>query len=188
MDKTTFLFYSLAALVVGTFAFFTRKASADSVDAGGSDVPEVKPLPQLSLPVATSSSSPRGIRNNNPGNIEFTSIAWRGQVGSDGRYAVFDTPVNGIRAMLLEIWDSIERDRDNTIRMLVRQWAPPNENDTSAYVNSVASQINYSADKVLSYQQHAIPLAQAITRHENGINPYTAQQFRDAYAAAGKFV
>src|SRR5687768_678297 len=39
--------------------------------------------------------TPRGIRNNNPGNIEWISDLarrWRGMVNKDGRYGVFDTP------------------------------------------------------------------------------------------------
>lgn len=47
-------------------------------------------------------STPRGIRNNNPGNIDFNSRNnWQGQLGVEtgGRFAIFDTPENGIRAL-----------------------------------------------------------------------------------------
>jgi hypothetical protein len=42
----------------------------------------------------------RGLRNNNPGNIEFGSFAKKyGATGSDGRFAIFPTMVDGIRAI-----------------------------------------------------------------------------------------
>jgi len=47
-------------------------------------------------------STPRGIRNQNPGNIDYNSRNdWQGQIGKEpgGRFAIFDTPENGIRAL-----------------------------------------------------------------------------------------
>ena len=130
---------------------------------------------------------PRGIRNNNPTNIEDSSIPWRGRVGNDGRYVVFDTAINGLRAGYLEIWDSIVRDGDDTIRTLIRQWAPPIENLTGAYQNSVRAQTGIAnIDTKLNYLRDATPLLKAIVQHENGQQPYTAQQFDAAFRAAGK--
>ena len=130
---------------------------------------------------------PRGIRNNNPTNIEDSSIPWRGRVGNDGRYVVFDTAINGLRAGYLEIWDSITRDGDDTIRTLIRQWAPPIENLTGAYQNSVRAQTGIAnIDTKLNYLRDATPLLKAIVQHENGQQPYTAQQFDAAFRAAGK--
>ncbi|MFU2316820.1 hypothetical protein [Rahnella sp. PCH160] len=46
------------------------------------------------------SSPARGLRNNNPGNIEASDAnPWEGQIGSDGRFAKFETPEHGIRAL-----------------------------------------------------------------------------------------
>ena len=130
---------------------------------------------------------PRGIRSNNPTNIEDSKIPWRGRVGNDGRYVVFDTAINGLRAGYLEIWDSIVRDGDDTIRTLIRQWAPPIENLTGAYQNSVRAQTGIAnIDTKLNYLRDATPLLKAIVQHENGQHPYTAQQFDAAFRAAGK--
>jgi len=130
--------------------------------------------------------APRGIRNNNPGNIEFTSIKWRGLVGSDGRYAVFDTPQNGLRAMALEIWDSITRDGDDTITKLINQWAPPTENLTGAYALSVSKQTGIGVTEQLVYRRDVAALMKAITKHENGVQPYPDSVIQSAIAAAGK--
>ena len=45
--------------------------------------------------------SVRSARNNNPGNIEANSTKWVGQSGvePEGRFATFDTPAHGVRAM-----------------------------------------------------------------------------------------
>ena len=45
-------------------------------------------------------SAPRGIRNNNPLNIEDGDFARSqpGYVGSDGRFAQFQTPQHGVAA------------------------------------------------------------------------------------------
>jgi len=137
-------------------------------------------------PLSVADNRPRGIRNNNPGNIEDGPIRWRGRVGNDGRYAIFDTPVNGIRAMALEIWDSIERDGDNTVRRLVMQWAPPTENLTGAYVASVAKQTGLQPDEILVYSRDVKGLIKAIVQHENGIMPYDEATIDGAIRAAGK--
>ncbi len=162
------------AFVGITVAMLSRKALAETVT--GETV--------LSDPKDT---RPRGIRNNNPTNIEDSSIQWRGRIGNDGRYVVFDTAVNGLRAGFLEIYDSIVRDGDNTIRKLIAQWAPPIENLTGAYQNSVRQQTGIaSIDTILNYSRDAKPILRAIVRHENGQDPYTAVQYDDAFRAAGK--
>ncbi|HFX8036006.1 TPA: hypothetical protein ACIF5E_004931, partial [Escherichia coli] len=47
-----------------------------------------------------SSERARGIRNNNPGNLEYSKTnPWVGQTGDDGRFAKFETPEHGIRAL-----------------------------------------------------------------------------------------
>lgn len=129
---------------------------------------------------------PRGIRNNNPTNIEDSGIAWRGRIGNDGRYVIFDTPENGLRAGYLEIWDSIYHDGDDTIRTLIRQWAPPNENETAAYISSVSLQTKIGKDSKLNYARDATKILHAIVRHENGQDPYTSAQYDQAYREAGK--
>ena len=46
------------------------------------------------------SSTVRGIRNNNAGNIRAKSIIWDGQTGIDDKgFAIFKSPEWGIRAM-----------------------------------------------------------------------------------------
>ena len=119
----------------------------------------------------------RGFRNNNPGNIEYNPANnWVGQTGSDGRYAIFSKMRFGIRAIgkLLDTYHN--RHGLNTIRGIVSRWAPHNENDTAAYIESVAQYTGFGVDDPLyfgSADDKAL-LVNAIIRHENGQDlPFT---------------
>jgi hypothetical protein len=123
---------------------------------------------------AVNAVTPRGIRNNNPGNIEWIADAskrWRGMVSKDGRYGVFDTAANGVRAIGGEIRANFRRGQ-NTLREIIAEWAPPTENDTQSYLRSVAAELDVGVDVPLSASQ--IPaIAAAIIKHENGVQPYS---------------
>ena len=115
----------------------------------------------------------RGLRNNNPGNIDRTTVKWKGMAATqlDPRFITFTAPQWGIRAMariLLGDW----REGQNTIASLIEEWAPPVENNTVAYVAAVGK-----ACKVDPYAPCNIPallpqLIAAIIKHENGSQPY----------------
>lgn len=66
----------------------------------------------------------RGIRNNNPGNIEFNdNNSWQGQTGSDGRFAKFETPEHGIRALGRNLLSYGKQGYDTPAEIIGR-WAP----------------------------------------------------------------
>ncbi|MBN5203088.1 hypothetical protein JY494_26615, partial [Serratia marcescens] len=70
------------------------------------------------------SSAARGLRNNNPGNIEASDKnPWEGQTGSDGRFAKFETPEHGIRALGKNLL-SYQRQGYDTVSEIVNRWAP----------------------------------------------------------------
>lgn len=124
-----------------------------------------------------SALTPRGIRNNNPGNIEWIedpARRWRGMIGRDGRYGVFDHPSNGVRAIGGELRANWRRGQ-NTVRAIISEWAPSIENDTASYMRDVAAELGLDpvtgVDLPLSSSR--IPeLAAAIIKHENGVQPY----------------
>ncbi len=62
----------------------------------------------------TATQGTRGYRNNNPGNLEVIPGGWVGQVGIDStangnNFAIFDTPENGIRALMQNIISKVAR-------------------------------------------------------------------------------
>ena len=127
---------------------------------------------------------PRGIRNNNPGNIRAFGIAWQGQTGSDGEYAIFSAPVWGIRAMALNLKTYFSRYNLNTIRTIINRWAPPTENLTDKYASSVSQRTGLGLDEKLDYNRDVSALIDAIIYHENGVQPYSSSLISDAIARA----
>lgn len=113
-------------------------------------------------------SAPRGIRNNNPGNIEYGRFARSvGATGTDGRFAVFETMEDGIRAAVALLQSYAARGID-TVETIISRWAPSKDgNNTKAYIDAVAKQLGVSPDARLSADQLS-GVANAIFKHENG--------------------
>jgi len=130
----------------------------------------------------TRTSGARGIRNNNPGNIRWGDD-WDGLVPksqrTDKSFCQFTAPEYGIRAMIIILRNYEKKHGLNTVRKIINRWAPPVENDTEAYVNSVAKQVGVDADKVIDVTDSRvmIPLLEAIITHENGSQPYEFATF-----------
>lgn len=115
----------------------------------------------------------RGERNNNPGNIERNNIQWKGlskDQSGDKRFAVFDTPEDGIRALSKLLLNYQRIHGLNTVRQIINRWAPPNENDTGSYVNAVAADIGVGPDDAVNLNDADVlaKLVEAIIHHENG--------------------
>lgn len=151
------------------------------------------------------SKAPRGIRNNNPGNIEWGS-QWQGlrQDGdrTDNRFAQFKDPVFGIRALacVLITYQDKRKAKDgsriDSVKEIIERWAPSFENDTGAYANSVAALLGGVGpdDEVIDVHnfEHLRPIVEGIIRHENGRGPlktenswYTKDQIEEGLRRAG---
>lgn len=130
----------------------------------------------------------RGVRNNNPGNIDFNPRnKWEGQLGKEtgpnGRFAVFDTPENGIRALSKLVINYrgkvgeplVGHDGIDTVQETINRWAPPGENNTGAYVAAVAKAVGVKPTESIDIRNPRTLLAitTAIIQHENGYAPYT---------------
>ena len=92
----------------------------------------------------------RNWRNNNPGNIEYGSFAKsQGAVGTDGRFAVFPTLEAGRKAKE-ELLFNGKNYRGKTILQAIHKWAPPNENDTASYAQSLADAAGVDVNTAMS--------------------------------------
>ncbi|HIG7745295.1 hypothetical protein M1V74_26180 [Klebsiella pneumoniae] len=134
-----------------------------------------------------SADGPRGVRNNNPGNLEASSSnPWIGQTGSDGRFAKFETPEHGIRALGRNLI-SYQRQGIDTVGEIINRWAPPSDNnDTAAYIKAVCAQLGVTANQPLdaSNPDTLQALCAAIIKHENGTQPYSPDQLSTGVSAA----
>lgn len=118
----------------------------------------------------------RGIRNNNPGNLEASeAFQWQGQTGNDGRFATFTSPEHGIRALGVNLLSYQRRGLD-TISKIITRWAPPQDNNnTTAYIQKVSKALGVSPDTRLDVASPSIlsALSKAIIHHENGVIPFS---------------
>lgn len=136
---------------------------------------------------ANAPGAPRGIRNNNPGNIKATGTQWEGLASpaSDGTYAVFGSPLYGLRAIAVIMRTYRDVHGLNTVRGIISRWAPPGSNDTAAYIQDVSQRMGVTPDQPLdagqSTQAH---LVAAIVHHENGEQPYSQSLINQAVALA----
>jgi len=126
---------------------------------------------------------PRGIRNNNAGNIEDNGTPWRGRQGNDGRFVIFDTPENGIRAIARILDTYINKHGINTLEGIISRWAPPVENDTESYIKHAEHALNISRNTPIG-EHHKADLIKVIVQHENGQQPYSDKVIYDGIAAA----
>jgi len=119
---------------------------------------------------------PRGIRNNNPGNIEWGD-PWQGLLprdqATDKRFAQFKAPAWGIRALARTLITYFDKHRIISVRGAITRWAPPSENDTEAYIAQVAKAVGVSANEPVNFHRYEVlcPMVEAIIRHENGAGP-----------------
>lgn len=135
-------------------------------------------------------NTPRGIRNNNPGNIRWGDD-WKGLVPKSQRtdkdFCQFITPEYGIRAMIVILRNYQRKHGLNTISGIINRWAPTNENNTQAYIDSVAKSTGVTPDQSIHTDdsRFMMKLLQAIIRHENGVQPYGFDVFVRAVELAG---
>ena len=135
------------------------------------------------------SEQPRGLRNNNPGNIRHSKVKWQGQADAqpDPAFVTFTSPQFGIRALAKTLITYQATHGLKTIEQMIGRWAPPNENNTPAYVKAVAEAVAVPASMPVAVDAMRImlPMVAAIIRHENGSQPYSDAILRAGLRLAG---
>jgi len=128
----------------------------------------------------------RGEKNCNPGNIRHVpSVTWVGQAPqqTDEAFVQFSDPVYGIRA-IVRIMRAYKRQGLETLGEAIDRWAPPNENNSRAYVNDVCASCGKQSDQPVDFDEIMPELVKAIIRHENGEVIYTDDQIAKGIALA----
>lgn len=120
-------------------------------------------------------AQPRGIRNNNPGNIKRSNTAWEGlaDVQDDETFFTFKTPEYGIRAMARILRTYRSKHLLLSVDQIINRWAPLTENPTLEYVALVSERLGVRPWEQLSFHDEQVAeLIEAIIRMENGVEPY----------------
>lgn len=113
---------------------------------------------------------PRGLRNNNPGNLIKTGTNWQKEIETgDTRFEAFATVAWGLRALMINL-RTLHGRGANTIAKLITRWAPESDgNNTASYIAKVSQMTGISKDAPLTLSEGVyIGLAKAIALVENG--------------------
>lgn len=143
-------------------------------------------------------SIPRGIRNNNPGNIDYNvANKWQGldvppveptpADGSRARFARFVSPAFGIRAIARTLITYQDKHKIRTVHGMISRWAPGVENPTESYAKIVAKEMGVIRDARIDVHDYDTmrALVIAIIRHENGQQPYPPEVINEGLKLAG---
>ena len=143
--------------------------------------PSVVNLDKTTDTIPSGSFKNKATRNNNPGNLEHGSFTKKhGATSSDGRFAIFDTPEQGLGAMKSLL--KSKNYKDLTIKKAIARYAPAFENNTQAYINSVAKAMRVSENTPLAVTKNNLKhLVIAMSKHENGGNYISDELFEKAY-------
>lgn len=159
----------------------TTTTTSSGTDTGTAGVANLSYLGRTGLP--------RGMRNNNPGNIRIGNTAWRGKIpisqNTDKAFEQFHTWAYGIRAMIKNLqYYQRERNLNNLIN-IINTWAPPSDNnDTTSYVAAVSSEtgLKPSENLNLSDPNTMRKLVKAMAKVENGRAAVTDPEFNYAWS------
>lgn len=137
----------------------------------------------------------RGIRNNNPGNIDRNATKWQGMAADqsgDPRFVVFTDAKWGIRAIARLLLTYANQYGLHTVAGLIGRWAPPGENNTSAYVAAVCAAMKsagFSDDPNAEIDVDSAAVMRVlvcgIIQHENGVQPYADSVIAEGIRVAG---
>lgn len=173
------------ALVDGTREKITNAANMREIQLDPAGYLAANASARKAEALAGDPKAPRGIRNNNPGNLR--SSEFKGTVGvDDGGYGKFDTPESGLRAMAKNLLAQQEKHGLNTVEGIVTKYAPPSENNTAAYISTVAKAIGVGPADKLNLKDPATmqKLMTAMIQQENGVQPYSPLQIQHGAEAA----
>ncbi|MFZ4252071.1 hypothetical protein ACEV6G_08380 [Enterobacter ludwigii] len=116
-------------------------------------------------------SAPRGIRNNNPGNLNYVGQAGATMEGGEGgRFAVFESMQHGVAALYKQLQLYFKRGI-NTLSSIVKTYAPASDNNNvDAYISALTKATGKGANEVLDSGDTSTiaRLMKGIVDHENG--------------------
>lgn len=121
---------------------------------------------------------PRGLRNRNPLNIRKSDQLWKGQIGNDGKFCIFESNEWGFRAAFRVLHTYNTKYNISSVRGIINRWAPPSDsNNTSAYINKVCQTMKVEPhykflikSEDIGWQIDACNMVLAMAQVENGVN------------------
>lgn len=117
----------------------------------------------------------RGYKNNNPLNMRHDKDKWQGEIvpSRDPAFKQFETMAWGYRAAFKLLHNYQKHHGCRLLSDFISRWAPPVENNTTAYIRTVAKRSgleDVSAIDTLNGEQMQKIVA-AMSFVENGVEP-----------------
>lgn len=173
-DNTTLL----VIVALGGYLLYkqlSKRAGAQTINMPGIIRPSAN-APVVATPSAAALANlPRGIRNNNPGNIKVSNNAWRGKIGNDGTFERFDSAVNGLRAAAILLRTYATQYGLDTVEKIGSRWAPTGSGEAgnASWAGGVSqySGLGLTTPLNINSQPTMIALLRGIVAQENGA-PY----------------
>lgn len=131
--------------------------------------------PQVAAQAAPS-NLPRGMRQNNPGNLR----SW-GDTATHRGFAAFGSMQEGLSAMAGQLIRYGQRGL-TSIEKIISTYAPSSENNTAAYIAAVSKKLGVGASQSLNLQDPATlsRLMGAMIHHEQGYTPFAGTELMAA--------
>lgn len=116
------------------------------------------PLPVMSRTQAATGNLPAPLRNNNPGALM-----------PNGQMAQYPDMQTGLAALDKNL-QSYGKQGVNTLAGVISKWAPPNQNDTQAYIKDVSQRLGVNPNQPIDLANPAVrqAISTGIMLHENG--------------------
>lgn len=148
--------------------------SIDEIDRAVDQAVGVTPKP--SAPKQPAPKQPPPIRTNNPGALM-----------PGGKLAQFSTMEEGLQALDKNL-ANYGRKGINTLERVISTWAPPNENDTKAYIAHAARVTGLKPNQQIDLSNPLVrhQISAAITQMESGRNAIYGQPFRVDVSGVGQ--
>ncbi|MBN5402778.1 lytic transglycosylase [Serratia marcescens] len=139
-------------------------------------------------------NEPRGIRNNNPGNLNY--VGQNGATLEDHatpRFARFNSAFEGFAALGKQIkayYNGTSKaagyQKLQSVEDIISRFAPASENNTQAYINKLSKMLGVGRGDSLNIQDPQVlaTLMNGITQIENGKNPYAPEMVLKAAQSA----
>ncbi|HID9279649.1 lytic transglycosylase [Serratia sp. IR-2025] len=139
-------------------------------------------------------NEPRGIRNNNPGNLNY--VGQNGAALEDHatpRFARFNSAFEGFAALGKQIkayYNGTSKaagyQKLQSVEDIISRFAPASENNTQTYINKLSKMLGVGRGDSLNIQDPQVlaTLMNGITQIENGKNPYAPEMVLKAAQSA----
>lgn len=134
--------------------------------------------------------TPRGIRNNNPGNIRRSIDKWQGLADPDHQidlhYFIFGNPIYGIRAIARTLIECQDKFGMQGVKGILFRWAQMTGKPEGYVAQAVkkSGMTDYEGVNMHKYADLKL-MVKTIILQENGQIPYTDAQIDKALVLAG---